>query len=301
MNIAMKIPSLLMIAFACTSTLVACGGDATKKADTTPPIAEIVSGKPAALPRTLEEAVANPTRSAANRARDPYRHPLETLTFFGVKPGQTVLEISPGRGWYTEILAPMLADNGQYIVAVPEPGENEYMRKMVTEFNEWMRSNSALGGKGTAVTFDLASDDVIRPAVQADVVLTFRNVHNWVGAKAEQKAFKAFFLNLKPGGALGVVEHRASETGKLDPKSGYMKTSEVIRLAKNAGFKLEAQSEINANPKDTKDHPEGVWTLPPNLRLGEKDREKYVAIGESDRMTLLFRKPLEKSKKTKKK
>lgn len=239
------------------------------------------------LPKTLEDAVASSFRSPDFQKRDIYRHPLETLKFFGVQPEMTVVEIWPSGGWYTEILAPYLAEKGRYIIADPASDPNGY----TTKRKEWMAKYPEVAGKVTHTVFMPEASAEIAPAGTADVVLTFRNVHNWQPVKAQEDAFKVFFKALKPGGVLGVVEHRANAKKKFDPKSGYVKESEVIRLAKKAGFVLESKSEVNANPKDSADHEKGVWTLPPRLALGEKDKDKYLAIGESDRMTLKFVKP----------
>ena len=243
---------------------------------------------------TLAAAVASPTRTPANVARDRYRNPAKTLTFFKVKPTDTVVEIWPGGGWYTEILAPYLAQGGgAYIAAASERGLTG-VRKLINEkgapyakvrtANFPILPNATPPVGGTPVA-----------AGSADVVLTFRNVHNWMmGDKPfEAEAFRQMYAMLKPGGTLGVVEHRLPEKADIarEKKSGYVKTSTVRRLAETAGFKLVASSEINANPKDTKDYPEGVWTLPPTYTLKDVDRAKYAAIGESDRMTLRFVKP----------
>ena len=246
-----------------------------------------------ALPATIEEAVNSVYRDPANRERDIFRHPVETLKFFGLTPAMTVVEISPGAGWYMEILAPLLASNGKYIAAAPPSSSGEYAQKANDKRAAWVSSYPRIQDKVTTNVFNPPSSTDIAPPGSADMVLTFRNVHNWIKAKGEQEAFNAFFKALKPGGILGVTEHRAPANQKRDPeaKSGYVRERDVIALAKRAGFKLAAKSEINANPKDTKDHPEGVWTLPPTLRLKEKDREKYLAMGESDRMTLKFVKP----------
>lgn len=246
------------------------------------------------FPTTLGEAVNNTHfRSEQNKARDQYRHPLETLEFFGIKPEMTVVEITPGAGWYTEILAPYLAEKGHFIAAgFPQNTEVEYLKNINAKFNAWLNSHPELKKKVHITEFKPA-ETPIAPEGTVDMILTFRNVHNWAAREAEKSAFEAFFKALKPGGVLGVVEHRADPKSKHDPKykSGYMKESDVIRIAEQAGFKLDKKSEINANPKDTRNHPEGVWTLPPTLRLGDKDKEKYLEIGESDRMTLRFVKP----------
>lgn len=234
---------------------------------------------------SLEAAVANPGRSADNRARDQYRHPIETLKFFGLKPTDLVVEIYPGGGWYTEILAPFVADKGSLALVASEQQLSRARAKAAAD--------PATYGNVLFSPITSWNDQTSFPAGSADVVLTFRNVHNWNMQGQAENAFKAFYAMLKPGGVLGVVEHRLPE-GRPDAHmatSGYMKQSVVIAMAEAAGFKLAATSEINANPKDSADHPEGVWTLPPSLRLGDKDRAKYLAIGESDRMTLKFVKP----------
>jgi predicted methyltransferase len=237
-------------------------------------------------------------RSPENRARNVYRHPVETLEFFGLKPDQTVVEITPGAGgWYTEILAPYLRDRGTYYAAsfekdpAPGPGR-DYQLKGAAEFARKLAARPDLYGR-VNVTELGSRVQQIAPDGSADLVLTFRNVHGWLGGGFADKVFASAYRSLKPGGVLGVVEHRAPSDKPQDPqaKSGYVREDAVIALAEKAGFKLEARSEINANPKDTKDYPMGVWTLPPTLRLGDKDRDRYLAIGESDRMTLRFRKP----------
>jgi predicted methyltransferase len=243
------------------------------------------------LPKTLEQAVASPFRTAQNKERDAARHPVETLKFFGIQPNMTVVEIWPGTGWYAEILAPYLSAEGQYVAAIVPPEKNEYFKKAYETLSGWAGNHPNVKINYSSFTPpDLAN--FVQPA-SADMVLTFRNVHNWLGNDSADKAFAAFYTALKPGGILGVVEHRQNEKSSTDPKgkSGYVKQSEVIRLATKAGFKLDAKSEINQNPKDTKDYPQGVWTLPPTLALKDQDRAKYQAIGESDRMTLRFIKP----------
>ncbi|HKX88400.1 MAG TPA: methyltransferase domain-containing protein [Sphingopyxis sp.] len=237
----------------------------------------------------IAAAVAAPTRSATNTPRDKYRHPGETLAFFGVKPGDTVVELWPGGGWYTEILAPLAKSGGGtlYAAAPWDRGLNRVKAKQT--------ENAGVYGAVKLAEFPNAGTNPKVPDGSADVVLTFRNVHNWRfdGTDNTANAFKQIFAMLKPGGTLGVVEHRLNESddGAKEEKSGYMKKSSVVAFAEAAGFRLVGESEINANPKDTKDYPKGVWTLPPNLTEGEKDRDNYLAIGESDRMTLKFVKP----------
>lgn len=242
----------------------------------------------------LDAAIAGSWRTDANKARDQYRHPKETLTFFGLKPTMTVVEISPGGGWYTDILAPVLRDRGLYIGAHNNPQGSPGAKKARAAFIDRKTANPDQFGKMVVTSFGKGIENNVSAPGSADMVLTFRNVHNWDAAGFAPQAFQAFYAALKPGGVLGVVEHRMPETRELTEqarKSGYMKQSEIIRLAEAAGFKLAASSEINANPKDTADWPAGVWTLPPNLSQGDTDRQKYLAIGESDRMTLKFVKP----------
>ncbi|MGI8852402.1 MAG: class I SAM-dependent methyltransferase [Methyloceanibacter sp.] len=240
----------------------------------------------------LKEIIAGDHRSEENRARDKYRHPLEALTFFGIRPDMTVVEIYPGRGWYTEILAPYLKGSGTFYAA-EHPGDPSYeaVQRSLEAFDQKVKDAPELYGEVKRTK--LTKDGDIAPPDSADLVVTFRNVHSWMGAGTENEAFAAMFRALKPGGVLGLVQHRGDPNAAQDPKagSGYVNEDYVIELAKKAGFELAEKSEINANPKDTKDYPKGVWTLPPSLRLGDEDREKYLAIGESDRMTLKFVKP----------
>lgn len=243
---------------------------------------------PLAIPETLEEAVSTGYRNPENMKRDNYRHPVETLEFFGIKPEMTVLEISPGQGWYMEILAPYLVTSGRYIAAMPV-ADKPYFKANEEKINAWKAKYPNVGSKIETALFSPPHHIKFPADNSVDMVLTFRNVHNWMSAQGERQAFKAFYKVLKPGGVLGVVEHRALPTQEDRlAKSGYVRESDVIELAAEAGFRLVASSEINANPRDTKNHPEGVWTLPPTLKLGEKEKEKYSAIGESDRMTLKF-------------
>lgn len=307
-NSAVLKTSVLALALA----LAACGESEAPAAPTPPadaPPAATAAQAPTVAPAVsesdakgfesqLQSVLAMAHRSDANKARDVYRHPAETLGFFGLTDDQTVIEITPGGGWYTEILAPLLREKGKYVAAINDPAAveqeraKEYYTKSNASFEEKLKLNPELYDKTEVKLFDMKAPSFGAPA-SADMVLTFRNVHNWMGQGAEAAMFKGFFEVLKPGGKLGITEHRANPgtDAKESAKSGYLAESVVIELAKAAGFELVAQSEINANPLDTKDYEGGVWTLPPTLRLGEQDKEKYLKIGESDRMTLLFKKP----------
>ncbi|CAH9053122.1 hypothetical protein PSECIP111951_00757 [Pseudoalteromonas holothuriae] len=244
---------------------------------------------------TLISAAQSTERSTANQTRDQYRNPVETLAFFGLQSNMTVVEIAPGGGWYSEILAPALKGQGTFYAAhFPADSEVGYYQRSLSGFKEKVASDERFS-EVKITEFSPISHLDIAPASSADMVLTFRNVHNWYMQKDHQgvlSAFKAFNKALKPGGILGVVEHRLPESrDSADQKrSGYMKQSYVVDIAKQAGFELVAQSDINANPNDSADHPKGVWTLPPRLALGEEQAAKYKAIGESDRMTLKFKK-----------
>jgi len=244
----------------------------------------------------IDQAMTGAHRSDANKARDKYRHPKETLLFFGLKPDMTVVEVWPSAGWWTEILAPVLKDGGRYYAAwfaTQAKGAPDFLKEREKGFEAMLAGRPDLYGK-VVKTALLAPEYVdMAPKGSADMVLTFRNVHNWAKAGNADAMFKAFYDALKPGGILGVKDHRAKPDTPFEKQieTGYMTEAWVIETAQKAGFKLDNKSEINANPKDTKDHPSGVWTLPPTLRLGDKDREKYLAIGESDRMTLKFVKP----------
>ena len=239
----------------------------------------------------IAAAVANPSRTAEYAARDIFRHPAETLAFFGVTPSSTVVEIWPGRGWYTEILAPLLVQDGIFYAAhFDESSPVDYFRNSREQFSSRVATEAGLFA-GTQITEFAPPDKIIAaPQGSADFVLTFRNVHNWMKAGAAEQAFVGFARMLKPGGVLGVVEHRAlpgtSEQQMID--SGYVTEERVIELARQAGLTLQARSEINSNPADGRQHPAGVWTLPPTLRLGDEKRAHYQSIGESDRMTLKF-------------
>lgn len=245
----------------------------------------------------LKLAIAGDHRSEANQARDVYRHPAETLAFFGIKPDMTVVEIWPGGGWYSEILAPYLKDNGTYIAASfakePEGQYADYFKKARQKLIDKFAADGELYGSPQVTEFQPPQVLELAPAGSADMVLTFRNVHNWMNADGIDQAFAAFFKALKPGGVLGVVEHRDLAEGDQDPKapSGYVKESFIISVAKQAGFELVASSPVNNNVKDTKDHEKGVWSLPPTFALGDENKDHFQAIGESDRMTLKFIKP----------
>ena len=244
----------------------------------------------------LDRILAGDHRDPKNAARDRYRHPKEVLQFFGVQPDMTVVEVWPSAGWWTEILAPLLRDHGRYYAAwyaTQAPRTPEFIKDREKGFEDMLSARPDLYGK--VIKTALLAPEYAEPAPQgsADMVLTFRNVHNWAKAGNADAMFKAFYDVLKPGGILGVTDHRAAPGTPFEEqvKSGYMTEEYVIERASQAGFRLAGWSEVNANPKDTKDHPRGVWTLPPTLTLGETDRDKYLAIGESDRMTLKFVKP----------
>ena len=242
----------------------------------------------------LREVSEGAHRSAANIARNDARHPVETLDFFGLKSGMTVIEILPGGGWYAEILAPFLKGNGTYYAAHFSPNSHlSYQPPMLQQFRDRVTGNPEVYGETIITHLYPPSETAIAPAGSADLALTFRNVHNWVMAGTQKEHFAAFYTALKPGGILGVSEHRAPVGSSMEfmQTTGYVSEEYVTQLAAAAGFEFVASSEINANPLDTKDYAEGVWTLPPTLRMGGQDKEKYLAIGESDRMTLKFRKP----------
>jgi predicted methyltransferase len=245
-------------------------------------------------PVGLQQIINGKHRSAEHKHRDQYRHPEQTLNFFDVKPDMTVVEISPGQGWYTEILAPYLRDEGKLYAAHFSPEDpTPYVKKTLATFLDNIKSHPKLYDKVDVTVLNPPKDVQIAPDSSADRVLTFRNVHNWMKDGQATAVFAAMFKALKPGGILGVVEHRGSLLKPQDSKaaSGYVTEDYVIALARKAGFEFLAKSEINANPKDGKNYPEGVWTLPPTLKLKNKDRKKYLAIGESDRMTIKFIKP----------
>lgn len=243
----------------------------------------------------LLEIINDDQRTEANKQRDRYRHPHQTLEFFGIQSDMTVVEIWPGKGWYTEILAPFIKQgDGQFIAAgFPQNAGPQWRQTMQREYQAWLADSPAYYDQVKVIELGPPSYWQIGPDESVDAVLTFRNVHNWLKGGYESEMFNAFYQVLKPGGVLGVTDHRSQPNTNLETmkQSGYLNQDLVIILAQKAGFVLEATSEINANPLDGKQYPKGVWTLPPTLRLGEQDREQYLAIGESDRMTLRFRKP----------
>lgn len=240
----------------------------------------------------IDQAMSGSHRSDANKARNQYRHPGETLLFFGLKPDMTVVEITPGGGWYSEILAPVLRDEGMFTAASYRisPNSPGFFKRMDTRYRAKLKASPDIYGKVKLVHFDRALPEFV-PEGSADMVLTFRNVHNWAKAGTAESMFRGFYAALKPGGVLGVIDHRAKPGTSFERQiqSGYMDEDYVIGLARDAGFRLTARSEINANPKDSADHPGGVWNLLPNLRnVSERDMSTIRAIGESDRMTLRF-------------
>ena len=255
----------------------------------------------AATSAALDAALAAPHRSERNKARDQFRHPKETLTFFGLRRDMTVVEIWPGGGWYTEVLAPVLKGKGKLYEA--QYGANapfDYQRQEIAALQDKAKKNPGVFGEVQFTALWPPNELTIAPAGTADLVLTFRNVHNWLAPQYKQdpaKMFGAFFTALKPGGILGVVDHRWPDAKTEDPKAanGYVSEERVISLAKAAGFELVGRSDVNRNPKDTHDHKNGVWTLPPDLSVpAGEDKQKYLDIGESDRLTLKFRKPMGK-------
>ncbi len=245
---------------------------------------------------SLADVVNNSShRSDKNIKRDEYRNPSKTLAFFDVKPDHHVVEVWPGSGgWYTEILAPYLKNNGKLYAAHFSPDSPvAYFRKSLAKFNQKITQNPDIFEDVVVSVLQPGVKIEVAPAASVDRVLTFRNVHNWVKGGYEQRVFDEFYDILKPGGLLGIVEHRATPGTALKDmiSSGYMTEAAVKDYAAKAGFEFVDSSEINANTSDTTNHPKGVWSLPPTLRLGEQDRDYYLSIGESDRMTLLFKKP----------
>lgn len=243
----------------------------------------------------IDRALSGDHRSAENKTRDKYRHPKETLQFFGLQPHMTVVEITPGSGWYTEVLAPILREHGQLIVAsFGSDHPVEYLAGIHDRYITKLDADPDTYGDVRRIVFQAPDYLGALDEESIDMVLTFRNTHNWVKFGTAGDIYRAMYRVLKPCGTLGVVQHRA-EPG-ADPmtsaKQGYVPEAWLIDMLESIGFRLVARSEINANPADTKDYPEGVWTLPPTYRLDDQDRDQYAAIGESDRMTLRFAKPM---------
>lgn len=242
----------------------------------------------------LDGILAAEHRSAQDRARDPFRHPKQTLQFFGLREDMAVVEVWPGTGWYTDILAPLLKERGALYAAQIDPAGSNYAKQTVDAYQAKLASRPDLYGKVIVTTLAAPPQkSEIAPPNSVDAVLTFRNLHNWMMFGWEREALQAMFTALKPGGILGVVEHRGDAKQPQDPKaaSGYVNESHAIELIESIGFKLVARSEINANPRDTKDYLRGVWMLPPSYAGGAVDRARYERIGESDRFTLKFVKP----------
>ena len=273
---------------------LSCGGAATT---TAPPLTEGAAPVDPATDAKLRVSLAGPQRTEREKARDVYRHPLQTLEFFGLHDDMTVVEISPGGGWYTAVLAPVLRDRGKLFVAGgdpngdPKPEGTQNAKELWTRF----QATPAVFDKVQPIVVKEDAPWVFGPPESADMVVTFRNFHNWVGSPMVDKVLIAALTVLKHGGVLGVVDHRAKPGTPPDPKvidaSGYVPQDYVVEVVEKAGFKLAGKAEINANPRDTKDYPKGVWTLPPTYERGGEDHAKYEAIGESDRMTLRFVKP----------
>lgn len=246
------------------------------------------------LPDSVEAAVESDYRDPENTERDEYQHPKETLEFFGIKPDMTVVEVSPGNGYFTEILAPYLAEKGRLILAVPRmpPNPPQVLLENEKKIQEILLRHQNIQKNTGIIPLEPRTK---RNGIEenfADMVLDFNNIHNLVAKDIVKESFQLFFEMLKPGGVLGIVQHRVREGRRQIPKSGYLFEREVIKMAREAGFEFTGKSEINANPEDNAQYPKGVWTLPPYYRLGDEDREKYEEIGESDKMTLKFRKPL---------
>jgi predicted methyltransferase len=286
----MRMHGILPATLAAAALVAGCG---------TQPVAPSAAAAPATDAATLaaiDRALAGDHRADANRARDVWRHPKETLAFFGLRQDMTVMEVWPGGGgWYTEILAPVLREHGRYIAASWDPkSESKYVQDNMKAFAAKLAARPEVYDRVTITALQDPNELRPVPPGTVDMVLTFRNLHNWMSREAADRMLSAMHAALKPGGILGMVEHRGARGQPQDPlaKSGYVRTDYAIALARKAGFELIGESEINANPKDTRDHPNGVWSLPPTFRGGDVDRAKFAAIGESDRFTLRFRKPL---------
>jgi predicted methyltransferase len=257
--------------------LVACTAPSTRQ-ETTEDLTRILAGS---------------QRPDEDRARDVYRHPKQTLLFFGIRPEMSVLEVWPEPGWYTEILAPLLREKGKYYAAViaADP-HSTYTTRRLAAYRDKLAAQPELYDRVQVVSLPTDGADVVPPG-SLDMVVTFRNLHNWMAEGNASQVIATLYKALKPGGVLGIVEHRGNPGVPQDPKakSGYVNEDYAIRLIEAQGFRLVAKSQVNSNPKDSKDYEQGVWTLPPAYRLGDKDHDKYAAIGESDRFTMRFVKP----------
>jgi predicted methyltransferase len=267
----------VLVVCACVLLLAACAARSTRQSTA----------------EALTTILAGDQRSSENRARDVYRHPKETLLFFGIRPEMRVLEVWPEPGWYTEVIAPLLREKGKYYAGViaPDPS-SKYITQRLEDYRAKLASRPALYDRVEVVTFPNDGSDAVPPG-SVDMVVTFRNLHNWMARGTAAQALATMYRALKPGGVLGVAEHRGNPAVAQDTqaKSGYVNEDYAVKMIEAQGFRLVAKSEVNANPKDTKDYEQGVWTLPPTYRLGAKDHDKYAAIGESDRFTLRFVKP----------
>jgi predicted methyltransferase len=281
------------VAVSCAAVLLAACTAVPPKPVEAPPSAPAAAPRDQVTAAAIERVLSGEHRSAANRARDPWRHPLDTLLFFGIRPDMTVLEMWPGAGgWYTEVLAPLLGARGKlYVAQIPTDPRNAYVSATLAAFAAKLEARPDLYDKVTVTTLGVGGGDIAPPGI-CDLVLTFRNLHNWMNQGYAKEAFMAMHRALKPGGILGVVGHRGDPAKPQDPRAtnGYVNEEYAISLIESAGFELIEKSELNANPRDTKDYEQGVWTLPPDFRQGNRDRAKYEAIGESDRFTLKFRK-----------
>jgi predicted methyltransferase len=248
---------------------------------------------PASAALDWKAALSGEHRSDANAARDQYRHPRETLEFFGLKEGMNVVELSPGGGWYTEVLAPLMAGKGRSFAAHGSVNGGAYARRALGAYLGKLGEKDDVYGQVIVTELSPPTYLTIAPAGSADLVLAFRNIHSWIRAGSLEAVLGAAFTALRPGGVFGVVQHRGRDGISVDEmkNTGYVTEAFVIAAAEAAGFELAERSEINANPKDPADHERGVWTLPPSLTLGDTDRARYLEIGESDRMTLKFLKP----------
>jgi predicted methyltransferase len=284
MSLRMWLPSALMLA--------ACSGAARNVEPSATGAVVAPSGHDG-----FREAVAGPQRSDAEKARDTYRHPVETLEFFGVRPDMTVVELWPGGGWYTSILAPALHERGRLTVVSGDP-DGDPKAEPTQDGRAFLGRRDrqpAVFDRVTWVKASATGDIVFGPPESADAVVTFRNLHTFIWLGRQDQMLAAAFRVLRHGGVFGLTDHRAPPGGSTDPRvlgdTGYLPEAYAIGVVEKAGFRLAARSEINANPRDTKDYEGGVWALPPTYTNGEKDRARYAAIGESDRMTLKFVKP----------